>query len=109
MRRIHCLVAVAAALLCCAIPLFAGQNLAIIEGGDPVGSQVRLLVGNTALEAQSGTVYADVILSNGKTATQTSQVVVDGGGKQVTTLQFDDLVREVVAVGIVEGPDPIPQ
>ena len=59
MRRIHCLIAVAAALLCCVIPLLAGQNLIIIEGADPVGSQVRLLIGNSALETQSGTGFVD--------------------------------------------------
>ena len=109
MKRIHCLVAVAALLLCSLTPSFAGPSLAIIEGGDPVGVTIRITIGNAALGAQTGTVFAKVVLANGKSASQAAKVVVGGGGVQATTLQFDDEIREVVVVGIVEGPDPIPQ
>ena len=73
MKRIPCLIAVAALLFSLVIPVLAGQNSIIIEGGDPVGSYVRLLVRNNSLEAQAATVYAKVILADGKTRSSWSR------------------------------------
>lgn len=109
MRRALGFATAVALVLCIAAPAFAGPNLLIVGDGDPVGSCLRVLVKNSSNEIRTGVVQAKVVLANGKFASQSTRITVGGSDKTVATLKFDAEILRVIALGIVEGPDPIPQ
>ena len=109
MRRALSFATAVALLLCIAAPAFAGPNLFIVEDSDPIGSCLRVLIQNSSADVRTGVVQAKVVLANGKFASQSTQVTVGGSDQAVATLKFDGEILHVIALGIIEGPDPIPQ
>jgi hypothetical protein len=109
MRRALGFATAVALVLCIAAPAFAGPNLFIVEDSDPVGTCLRVLIKNSSADARTGIVQARVVLKDGKSASQSTRITVGGSDKAVATLKFDGEISHVIALGIIEGPDPIPQ
>jgi hypothetical protein len=96
-----------AALALCSLAL-AGKNLSIVGDPVPVGNAVRVRLANPEPVVQKGYLKVHVYLG-GQTASVVEAVSVPGSGEATVLVQFPSKVTGIIFVGIIEGPDPIPQ
>ena len=83
-----------------------GEHLAV-KALETKGSQVRVLVSNSAAQDYTGTVHLKVTTEGG-TVTVSKQIRVPALGEATAVFTFASPVTGIVYVGIIEDPDPIP-